>query len=95
MKPLAFINKYGLSKAIKIVKGRGKNIDYMWYNYNFETESGMYDKISIDDLDIAVKAHILVESYGGLEAARQEAHKDCFAYDKELLAACYLVNQCS
>lgn len=95
MKPLTFINKYGLSKAIKIVKGRGKNIDYMWYNYNFETESGMYDKISIDDLDKAVKAHILVESHGGLEAARQEAHKDCFAYDKELLAACYLVNQCS
>ena len=95
MKPLAFINKYGLSKAIKIVKGRGKNIDYMWYNYNFETESGMYDKISIDDLDIAVKAHILIKSYGGLESARQEAHKDCFAYNKELLAACYLVGQCS
>lgn len=47
------------------------------------------------DLNIIIAAHALVKSYGGLEAARQEAHKDCFAYDKELLAACYLVNQCS
>ena len=47
------------------------------------------------DLNSIIAANALVKSYGGLEAARQEAHKDCFAYDKELLAACYLVNQCS
>lgn len=95
MKPLTFINKYGLNKAIKIVNGRGKNINYMWWNFNFETDTGMHDTVSIDDLDVAVKAQTLVKSYGGLETARQEAHKDCFAYNKELLAACYLVNQCS
>ena len=47
------------------------------------------------DLNGIIAAHALVKSYGGLEAARQEAHKDCFDYNKELLAACYLVNQCS
>ena len=67
MKPLAFINKYGLNKAIKIVEGRGKNIDYVWYNYNFETETGVYDTVSINDLDAAVKAYALVKSHGGLE----------------------------
>ena len=47
------------------------------------------------DLNGIIAANALVKSHGGLEAARQEAHKDCFAYNKELLAACYLVNQCS
>lgn len=47
------------------------------------------------DLNSIIAANALVKSYGGLEAAQQEAHKDCFAYNKELLAACYLVNQCS
>ena len=47
------------------------------------------------DLNSIIAANALVKSYGGLETARQEAYRDCFAYDKELLAACYLVNQCS
>ena len=47
------------------------------------------------DLCEVIAANDLVKSNGGLEAARQEAHKDCFAYNKELLAACYLVGQCS
>lgn len=47
------------------------------------------------DLNGIITANALVKYHGGLEAARKEAHKDCFAYNKELLAACYLVNQCS
>jgi hypothetical protein len=46
-----------------------------------------------DDLKTLVEAWELVESYGGINGARKEAHKDCFAYPKELLKAINLVEQ--
>lgn len=61
-------------------------------------KSEVYKNYHIDGLLKAVElveANDLVKSHGGLEAARQHAHKDCFTYNKELLAACYLVGQCS
>ncbi|QVG63936.1 hypothetical protein Mithridates_00049 [Acinetobacter phage Mithridates] len=46
---------------------------------------GWYIKIS--DLKRLVESVDLVNSLGGLKAARSEAHKDCFVYNQPLLAA--------
>ncbi|MDC5615735.1 hypothetical protein OIN82_01675 [Acinetobacter baumannii] len=42
---------------------------------------------SLSDLKRLVQSVDLVNSLGGLKAARSEAHKDCFAYNQSLLAA--------
>ncbi|MGQ1358376.1 hypothetical protein ACT414_18430 (plasmid) [Acinetobacter baumannii] len=43
--------------------------------------------VSVEDLKRLVESVDLVNSLGGLKAARSEAHKDCFAYNQPLLAA--------
>ncbi|EMD2448184.1 hypothetical protein V3946_001568, partial [Acinetobacter baumannii] len=44
-------------------------------------------EFSLDDLKRLVESVDLVDSLGGLKAARSEAHKDCFVYNQPLLAA--------
>ncbi|MFL4369434.1 hypothetical protein [Acinetobacter baumannii] len=43
--------------------------------------------IPLNDLNRLVESVDLVNSLGGLKAARSEAHKDCFVYNQPLLAA--------
>ncbi|QVG64277.1 hypothetical protein Bestia_00044 [Acinetobacter phage Bestia] len=43
--------------------------------------------ISLEHFKRLVEAVDLVNSLGGLKAARSEAHKDCFVYNQPLLAA--------
>ncbi|MEN8974470.1 hypothetical protein [Acinetobacter baumannii] len=42
---------------------------------------------SLSDIKRLVESVDLVNSLGGLKAARSEAHKDCFVYNQPLLAA--------
>ena len=97
MNEVNFVKKHGFVKTKEIIE---------MYN-NGELKDCCFDIGLIFNLDCEymdqcvywlkpfVEAYELVKSHGGLETAQQEAHKDCFAYNKELLAACYLVNQCS
>ncbi|MEJ8529129.1 hypothetical protein U0X56_05685 [Acinetobacter baumannii] len=59
--------------------------------YHNETNSWSEDYaielILLEDLKRLVEAVDLVNSLGGLKAARSEAHKDCFVYNQPLLAA--------
>ncbi|HAV5765809.1 TPA: hypothetical protein JI170_06475, partial [Acinetobacter baumannii] len=43
--------------------------------------------IDLSDLKRLVESVDLVNSLGGIKAARSEAHKDCFVYNQPLLAA--------
>ncbi|MGE9742256.1 hypothetical protein ACQP7C_13500 [Acinetobacter baumannii] len=45
------------------------------------------DCLKIQDLKRLVESVDLVDSLGGLKAARSEAHKDCFVFNQPLLAA--------
>ena len=97
MNAVGFINKFGWLGASDLWEG-----DFDLFSNDTQVLNGMvcsYSSttylFSLLELKQYLDAFSLVESYGGLEAARQEAHKDCFVYNKELLAACYLVNQCS
>ncbi|MFH4317193.1 hypothetical protein WAI88_22745, partial [Acinetobacter baumannii] len=53
--------------------------------------NGMWQRTSngftYPELKRLVEAVDLVNSLGGLKAARSEAHKDCFVYNQPLLAA--------
>ncbi|WP_245146592.1 hypothetical protein [Acinetobacter baumannii] len=59
--------------------------------YHNETNSWSEDYaielILLEDLKRLVESIDLVNSLGGLKAARSEAHKDCFVYNQPLLAA--------
>lgn len=75
MKATEFVKKYGWDHSKDVAKGWITN----------------YENIDLNDLQNLVNAYELVESYGGLASARKEAHKDCFEFNRPLLAACYLV----
>lgn len=97
MNAVGFINKYGCSGASDLWEGAFdlfsndlKILNGMVCSYSSTTYI-----FSLLEIKQYLDAFSLVESHGGLEATRQEAHKDCFAYNKELFAACYLVGQCS
>ncbi|EPP3506152.1 hypothetical protein ACUN5M_000330 [Acinetobacter baumannii] len=49
--------------------------------------SSTLDFVDLSDLKRLVESVDLVNSLGGLKAARSEAHKDCFVYNQPLLAA--------
>lgn len=50
--------------------------------------------VSLCDLKRLVESHELVESCGGLDAARKEAHKNCFDFNVPLLKAIADVEAC-
>lgn len=56
-------------------------------NCNSWSEEYAIETILIEDLKRLVESVDLVNSLGGLKAARSEAHKDCFVYNQPLLAA--------
>lgn len=81
MKANEFIKKFGWEVAGTDLRNHEK----------YGTRSILYIH---DDLKRYVDAYELVQSYGGLYAARKEAHKNCFEYDVELLKAITLVEEC-
>ena len=97
MNVVGFINKFGWSGASDLWEGAFDIYanDLQILNGNVCSYSDTTYLFCLTELKQYLNAYDLVESHGGLETARQEAHKDCFVYNKELLAGCYLVNQCS
>ncbi|HAV5345211.1 TPA: hypothetical protein JI077_03025 [Acinetobacter baumannii] len=92
MKPEHFIREYGVEKARKVVEGAHSWADVLL------VPTGEYcsiciqpddadEFVSIEDLKRLVESVDLVNSLGGLKAARSEAHKDCFVYNQPSLAA--------
>lgn len=79
MKATEFVKKYGWGDAREYLAGATI----------FDNHLMVFT--DINDLQNLVNAYELVESYGGLASARKEAHKDCFEFNRPLLAACYLV----
>lgn len=72
MKPEQFIRWFGIEDAKYLIE---QNINCNDFEF------------SLDDLKRLVESIDLVNSLGGIKAARSEAHKDCFSYNQPLLAA--------
>lgn len=88
MKPEQFIREYGVEKARKVVEGAPDG--HKGYNdvINQYTRGVWFSRdVMLSDLKRLVESVDLVDSLGGLKAARSEAHKDCFVYNQPLLAA--------
>ncbi|MDC5434161.1 hypothetical protein NRA52_12100 [Acinetobacter baumannii] len=66
---------------------------YVWTNKHWRRSVVPYQIFTsevikpLPDLKRLVESVDLVNSLGGIKAARSEAHKDCFAYNQSLLAA--------
>ena len=84
-----FISKFGWSSASDLWEGAFDlfSNDLQILNGMVCSYSGTTYLFSLLELKQYLNAYDTVESHGGLEAARQEAHKDCFAYNKELLSS--------
>ena len=88
MKPEQFIREFGVEKAREVVKGAPDG--HKGYNgvINQYTRGVWFSRdVMLSDLKRLVESVDLVNSLGGIKAARSEAHKDCFVYNQPLLAA--------
>ncbi|HDG9822207.1 TPA: hypothetical protein PGG10_001182 [Acinetobacter nosocomialis] len=88
MKPEQFIREYGVEKAREVVEGAPDG--HKGYNgvINQYTRGVWFSRdVMLSDLKRLVESVDLVNSLGGIKAARSEAHKDCFVYNQPLLAA--------
>lgn len=93
MKPEQFIREFGVEKAREVVEGAPSSattarpsLDFKHYLYG-RCENAGGSHILLSDLKRLVESVDLVNSLGGIKAARSEAHKDCFVYNQPLLAA--------
>ncbi|WP_000801874.1 hypothetical protein [Acinetobacter baumannii] len=96
MKPEQFIREFGLGKAREVVEGiPSKYMECYYSTLCYCTKAKKYsdrfnpriELVNMADLKRLVESIDLVDSLGGLKAARSEAHKDCFVYNQPLLAA--------
>lgn len=92
MKPEQFIRDFGLEKAREVVEGHIKAYIPELFKYwseelNDYVLAPKYASFLVEDLKRLVESADLVNSLGGIKAARSEAHKDCFVYNQPLLAA--------
>ncbi|MDC4112919.1 hypothetical protein [Acinetobacter baumannii] len=96
MKPEQFIRDFGEKKAREVVEGAP---DLSLF-YDLEKQKHVLKEstsiamaflknrfLPIEDLKRLVESVDLVNSLGGIKAARSEAHKDCFVFNQPLLAA--------
>ncbi|MGI3277771.1 hypothetical protein ACRVCV_10850 [Acinetobacter baumannii] len=93
MKPEQFIREFGVEKAREVVEGAPSSattarpsLDFKHYLYG-RCENAGGSHILLSDLKRLVESVDLVDSLGGLKAARSEVHKDCFVFNQPLLAA--------
>ncbi|AYP69014.1 hypothetical protein [Acinetobacter phage vB_AbaM_IME284] len=89
MKPEQFIREYGVEKARELLNADSDFKTYCLIDKSFwgESEGACSFCVDLDGVKRLVESVDLVNSLGGLKAARSEAHKDCFAYNQSLLAA--------
>lgn len=95
-KEVEFLKAYGLKKAREVVEGapelslfydleKGKHV--LKENTSIAMAFLKNRFLPIEDLKRLVESVDLVNSLGGIKAARSEAHKDCFVYNQPLQAA--------
>ena len=88
MKPEQFIREFGVWKAREALTlccwMDGSFCTRLWHGC---VQNNHECCVDVKDLKRLVESVDLVNSLGGLKAARSEAHKDCFAYNQPLLAA--------
>ncbi|MFW2004456.1 hypothetical protein ACG9ZC_04145 [Acinetobacter baumannii] len=79
MNAIQFIRNYGIDEAREKID----DCDFLG------AESFNWCGVDVDLIDLKrlVESIDLVNSLGGIKAARSEAHKDCFVYNQPLLAA--------
>ncbi|HFX6218834.1 TPA: hypothetical protein ACIFCE_003579 [Acinetobacter baumannii] len=96
MKPEQFIREFGEKKAREVVEGiPSKYMECYYSTLCYCTKAKKYsdrfnpriELVNMADLKRLVESVDLVDSLGGLKAARSEAHKDCFVFNQPLLAA--------
>ncbi|KRI65814.1 hypothetical protein APC61_05970 [Acinetobacter baumannii] len=88
MNAIKFIQDNGVDKAREVVEGAPDG--HKGYNgvINQYTRGVWFSRdVMLSDLKRLVESVDLVNSLGGIKAARSEAHKDCFVYNQPLLAA--------
>ncbi|AIY36512.1 TPA: hypothetical protein JI043_05650 [Acinetobacter baumannii] len=92
MKPEQFIREYG-PNTFRISMSFVNTAKYLVVHegeIDFTDEIKPHHGDRVFERDVVkrlVESVDLVNSLGGLKAARSEAHKDCFAYNQLLLAA--------
>ncbi|MGQ1397956.1 hypothetical protein ACT41J_13665 [Acinetobacter baumannii] len=92
MKPEQFIREYG-PNTFRISMSFVNTAKYLVVHegeIDFTDEIKPHHGDRVFERDVVkrlVESVDLVNSLGGLKAARSEAHKDCFAYNQPLLAA--------
>ncbi|QUV68636.1 hypothetical protein [Acinetobacter baumannii] len=92
MKPEQFIREYG-PNTFKISMSFVNTAKYLVVHegeIDFTDEIKPHHGDRVFERDVVkrlVESVDLVNSLGGLKAARSEAHKDCFVYNQPLLAA--------
>lgn len=84
MKANEFIKKYGIEYAIKFLN----------YDASIAEDRCVLDFGEYYYLKRLVESHELIESWGGLDSARKEAHKNCFDFSAPLLKAILDVESC-
>ncbi|HEM7794923.1 hypothetical protein [Acinetobacter nosocomialis] len=88
MKPEQFIREYGVDKAREVVEGAPSSattarpsLDFKHYLYG-RCENAGGSHILLSDLKRLVESLDRIDKCGGLYGARKEAHRDCFAFEK-------------
>ncbi len=82
-----------LSCGTRYTKNISETECYVWTNKHWRRSVVPYQIFTSEvikpliDLKRLVESVDLVNSLGGIKAARSEAHKDCFVYNQPLLAA--------
>lgn len=92
MKANEFVKKFGWGAAKNILHGMDEASEFTAH-----MPGDAWDKPTLIDavgLRRLVESHELVESCGGLDAARKEAHKNCFEFNAPLLKAILDVESC-
>lgn len=91
MRANEFIKKFGIEHAKYLLEDTTLEYFAIWSQC---AGKSFQDTVCVKDLKRYIDAYELVQSYGGIDAARKEAHKNCFEYDAELLRAITLVEEC-
>lgn len=101
MKANEFIKKFGWSSLkIAVTLPRFYRYKYViFYSDEIDFKNEFIEKhkeymFETQEVKRLIKSHELVESCGGLDLARKEAHKNCFEFNAPLLKAILDVEQC-
>lgn len=85
MNVVEFIRKFGWDNSKECLKGIEDK------DFHFVGMCGEF--VDWRELKRYIDAYGLVESYGGVDGAQKEAHKNCFVFNAPLLKAITLVEE--